>query len=557
MTNSEISDQFSLLSKLMDIHGENSFKASSYSTAAFNIDRMPLPIAQMDDAQLFSQKGIGESTGKKIRELLTTGKLRALEQMLEKTPPGILDMLEIKGLGPKKIAIIWKELGAESLGELEYACNENRLVTLKGFGAKTQESVLQNIAYFKQNLGFHLWKEAEGFAEVVITQLLQNYPGRLCSVTGDVRRQNETIEFIEIITDLDKGSLARQFESTEGALLLDEPGFLQVNVPNQPRVRFYSVATQDFYRKLFLTTGCLEFVEAFQSRYKIPDAPRSEDEIFAANGLAFIPPMLREGVGVLEALKNGPLPLLIQPDDIKGIIHSHSVWSDGKNTIEEMARAAIARGLQYLVLSDHSKSAFYANGLDVARIRAQHKEIDELNAKLAPFRIFKSIESDILSDGNLDYDNEVLSSFDLVIASVHSNLKMSQEKAMERVLNAVRNPYTTILGHPTGRLLLSRKGYPLDFKLLIETCAAHNVVIEINAHPRRLDLDWRWIRYVMDCGVMLSIDPDAHSIEGFNDTYYGVKIAQKGGLDAGHNLSSMPLAEFESFVQKQKSKAGR
>jgi DNA polymerase (family 10) len=215
-----------------------------------------------------------------------------------------------------------------------------------------------------------------------------------------------------------------------------------------------------------------------------------------------------------------------------------------------MARAAIDRGLEYLVLSDHSQSAFYAGGLKPDRIAAQHQEIDALNAKLAPFRIFKSIESDILSDGSLDYSDQVLGTFDLVIASVHSNLKMSQEKAMDRVLAAIRNPYTRILGHPTGRLLLSRKGYPLDFKKVIETCAEHKVVIEINAHPRRLDLDWRWIEHALECGVLLSIDPDAHAVDGYHDTYYGVMVAQKGGLTRDRNLSSFTLKEFEAFVKR-------
>jgi DNA polymerase (family 10) len=217
-----------------------------------------------------------------------------------------------------------------------------------------------------------------------------------------------------------------------------------------------------------------------------------------------------------------------------------------------MALAARAQGLEYLVLSDHSQSAFYAGGLKPDRTAAQHQEIDALNDKLAPFRIFKSIESDILSDGSLDYSDKVLATFDLVIASVHSNLKMSQDKAMERVLAAITNPFTRILGHPTGRLLLSRKGYPLDHKVVIDTCAAHNVVLEINAHPRRLDLDWRWIEYALEKGVLLSIDPDAHAIEGYHDTYYGVKVAQKGGLTKAHNLSSFTLQQFEAWLQRKR-----
>jgi DNA polymerase (family 10) len=245
---------------------------------------------------------------------------------------------------------------------------------------------------------------------------------------------------------------------------------------------------------------------------------------------------------------------VIQPNEIKGIIHSHSTWSDGSNTIEDMAKAAQGKGFEYLVISDHSQSAYYANGLSPERIAAQHREVDALNEKLAPFKIFKSIEADILSDGSLDYNDTILRTFDLVIASVHSNLKMTQEKAMDRLLNAIRNPYTTILGHPTGRLLLSREGYPIDHKAIIDACAEHKVVVEINAHPRRLDIDWKWIEYAMEKGVLLSIDPDAHTINGYHDVYYGVLAAQKGGLTAAHNLSSHSLTAFEAFLAQYNKK---
>ena len=561
MNNYKIADHFSLLSKLMDIHGENSFKSKSYSSTAFNIERLPAEISTMDDAELFGIRGIGEVTGKKIRELLATGKLPQLENLLAVTPPGILDMLQIKGLGPKKIATIWKELGIESLGELEYACNENRLVALKGFGAKTQESILQNIVYFKQNLGFHLWAEVEGVANSVIQQLTANYPDQLFSLTGDVRRQNETVEFIDIVTDLEMEVLYKEFDPIPNIVIEELPivetgsiPSLLVHMPGQPRIRFFITDTGRFYHTLFMTTGSGEFLEAFQNSYSLPEAPESVEAIFAVNHLAYIPPMQRETATILDKARINALNNVIQPGDIRAIIHSHSTWSDGVHTIEQMAKAAKDRGLEYLVISDHSQSAYYAGGLKPERIAIQHREIDALNEKLAPFRIFKSIESDILGDGSLDYNSQILNTFDLVIGSVHSNLKMTIEKAMDRVLTAIRNPYTTILGHPTGRLLLSRKGYPLDHQKVIDACAEHNVVIEINAHPRRLDLDWRWIEYALERGVLLSIDPDAHSIEGFRDTYYGVMVAQKGGLTAQHNLSSFTLQQFEAFLTKYREK---
>jgi DNA polymerase (family 10) len=555
MNNYDIADHFALLSKLLDIHGDNGFKSKSYSIAAYNIERLPAEAETMSDAELFSMKGIGDSTGKKIRELLTTGKLSQLETVLATTPPGILDILQIKGLGPKKIAIIWKELGIESLGELEYACNENRLAELKGFGAKTQESVLQNIAYFRQNQGHHLWAEVEATANSVIKQLQSAFPSNLFSLTADVRRQNETVEFVEIVSDLAKETMISEFQNIPDTVIEEEPNErLLVQSPGHPRIRIHLTDSKRFYHTLFMTTGSDEFLSAFLTKYKVPDEPASEEDIFKTNGLSYVAPMLRETAAILDKAANHSLNELITANDIRGIIHSHSTWSDGLNTIEQMAKEAIKQGLEYLVISDHSQSAYYAKGLKPEQVAAQHQEVDALNAKLAPFKIFKSIESDILGDGSLDYTDSVLGTFDIVIASVHSNLKMSQEKAMERVLTAIRNPYTTILGHPTGRLLLSRKGYPLDHKLLIEECAKHKVVIEINAHPRRLDLDWRWIEYAMECGVLLSVDPDAHSIDGFRDTYYGVMAAQKGGLTAKCNLSSYTRQQFEGFVSAYKQK---
>jgi DNA polymerase (family 10) len=277
-------------------------------------------------------------------------------------------------------------------------------------------------------------------------------------------------------------------------------------------------------------------------------------DFFSKKQLPYIPPFLREDPESLKRIDSLQIDNIIQKEDIKGIIHSHSTWSDGSHTIEEMAEAAISSGFEYLVISDHSQSAFYAQGLSIDRVLEQHKLIDQLNEKYKPFKIFKSIESDILNDGKLDYPDEILSKFDLVIASVHSNLKMNEEKSMLRLLTAVKNPYTTILGHPTGRLLLSRPGYPIDLESLTDACAKHNVAIELNAHPRRLDLDWRFIETARSKNILISIDPDAHMIEGFDDIKYGVKVAQKAGLQKEENLSSFSLEEMLAFLEKQKEK---
>lgn len=308
--------------------------------------------------------------------------------------------------------------------------------------------------------------------------------------------------------------------------------------------------------ELFNTTGSEEFLQTFRSLYpelKYDQLETDNDRsVFEKAGMPYILPCLRETSTIIEQAQQGLLPQLIQASDIRSIIHSHSNWSDGTNTLEEMAQECIKRGYEYLVISDHSQTAAYANGLKEDRILAQHKQIDELNQRFTPFKIFKSIESDILNDGSLDYPETVLKTFDLVIASVHSNLNMSEEKAMTRLLKAIENPYTSILGHMTGRLLLSRNGYPVDHKKIIDACAVNQVVIEINAHPRRLDMDWRWISYAVEKGVLLSINPDAHFLEGFDDVKFGVLAAQKGGLSKESNLSSFSLSEFETWLVNRK-----
>jgi DNA polymerase (family 10) len=554
LTNDAIADHFSLLSKLLDIHGENSFKSKSYSSAAFAIERLEKPVADMDDAELYQQRGIGQSTGEKIRELLRSGTMEALEQIRAATPDGVIEMMRVKGLGPKKINTVWKEMGIESIGELEYACSENRLSAYKGFGAKTQASILDAIAFLQASQGFHLWAHAEQAALTAITKLREALPGKHFETTGAIRRQEETVDAIDILSDAEKAQIEAVFSTQDAvALDLDPAERLMVREDGKPPLRFTLTSADKFQQALFRTGSGPAFIEAFEARYAIPEDAIDEAMIFSDNGLPYIPPPLRESPRILDLAAEDRLPELIRTGDIRGIIHSHSTWSDGANSIAEMAKAAIAAGYEYLVISDHSQAAQYAGGLTPERIVAQHAEIDALNAELAPFKIFKSIEADILGDGSLDYTPEILASFDLVIASVHSNLRMSQEKAMERILKAVANRYTTILGHPTGRLLLSRAGYPLDHKVLIDTCAAFGVVIEINAHPRRLDIDWRWIEYAVEKGVLLSIDPDAHSVNGYRDVYYGVMSAQKGGLMKSGNLSSFTLAEFEAFVAKRKA----
>jgi DNA polymerase (family X) len=554
MNNNEIANSFSLLSKLMDIHGENSFKSKSYATAAFNIEKLLLQLSEVEPSKIDSLKGIGASSAKKIIELLDTGKLMQLEEILISTPPGVVEMLKIKGIGPKKINIIWKEMELESVGELLYACKENRLKLYKGFGEKTQQNVLESIEFYLRNKGNFLYAQIIYGAEQFIIYLEKTFVGKRVFVTGEYARQMEIITLLEYIVEEKIDTVAEKLEIQKGLELLKKnDDFLLYKTALGINVKIYPVI-EKVIEKLIETSSSEIFFNKLQSDYNIDLIANDEASFFVQRKLPLIPAFLREDEAILNSAVD--VATILQPKQVKGLIHCHSNWSDGNNTIEEMALAAKAKGMEYLVLTDHSKTASYAQGLKEEQVKAQHQYIDELNIKLAPFKIFKSIESDILGDGSLDYSSNILSTFDLVIASVHSNLKMTEEKAMARLLAAIENPYTTILGHLTGRLLLSRPSYPLDFKKIIDACAANQVVIELNANPNRLDIDWREIKYALEKNVLISVNPDSHSIAGIDDIKYGVFAAQKAMLTKEQNLSSFSLLAFENFIENRKQIKG-
>jgi len=556
MDNYQIAENFSLLSKLMDIHGENSFKAKTYAIAAYHVENLPEQLSNTPVEKISTLKGIGESTGKKIIELLQTGQLAVLQEMISKTPAGVIEMLNIKGIGPKKIHTIWKEMEIESVGELLYACQENRLKLYKGFGEKTQQNIIETIEYYFHNQGSYLYPQVEAVVPQITAYLEKLFEPGNVALTGAYTRQAEIIDELEFLVNSSNEAVKPKFISANPPELLEEnSGSLLYKLLNGLRLRLYT-GTENFLKRRFSTSGSVEFITAFEQQFPNIDYTLDDNLLFEQAGISYIPPCLREKAAIIETAKVKTIPQLVQPGDIKGIIHSHSNWSDGSNTLEEMAKAAKEKGFEYLVISDHSKTAFYAQGLSEEKIAAQHQYVNELNNRLTGFKIFKSIESDILNDGSLDYTNSILSTFDLVIASVHSNLKMTEEKAMLRLLKAIENPYTTILGHMTGRLLLSRKGYPVDHKKIIDACAANHVAIELNAHPSRLDIDWRHIDYALQKNVLISIDPDAHTIEGFDDIRYGVLAAQKAMVTAAQNLSSFGLNEFEAYLTKVKTLKG-
>jgi DNA polymerase (family X) len=549
MNNYDIAEQFELLAKLMDIHGEDSFRAKSYASAAFNLERVEGEIFTMHASDLKAQR-IGDSSIKKIEEIKATGTIKNLAILVDKTPQGILELLKIKGLGPKKINTIWKQLEIETPGELLYACNENRLTLYKGFGEKTQKNIKDALEFYFNSKDFYLLHQLQESLETITTQVsnIIKTPLQLC---GNVAAQDNTVEAYEWVTTDTIEAIKNKFGADKQYKAIGAAG---IEILNEQAPNFIFYNASNLGTTVFNKTSTPEFEAAFTERFGAIPNVADEAEIFTKAGLPFIPAYHRYSAACLDWYSGNSYKEIIGTNQVKGLIHNHSTWSDGLHSIEKMVQTAMADGFEYLVISDHSQAAAYAGGLSVERIKKQHEEINTLNQKYRDFKIFKSIECDILIDGALDYDETTLASFDVVIASVHSGLRMPEEKAMERLMNAIKNPFTNILGHMTGRLLLSRPGYAVNHEKIFEACAAHNVVVELNAHPRRLDVDYTQIPLALKHGVKISINPDAHFVEGFKDVYWGSIAARKGGLLTTQNLSSHSLAEFNEWLLPQQQK---
>lgn len=550
MTNKEIGAAFRELARLMELHDEKSFRIRSYSNAYMTLRKLDRPVADLSEADLQEIKGIGKAISGKIRELVEHGKMDALDKYRSMTPEGVQQMLGISGFGPKKVRLVWQELGIESVGELLYAVNENRLLEVKGFGQKTQDDLKTKLAYFQLSQGKYLYATLEPLAEAIVEKVQAQYPTATIAWTGALRRACPVLEKVELLA---AGITADELKAALGWEIVSATAE-QVSFQSSEEfpVSIYLCTADAFGSKQFRYTAAPAFMQAFLEQ--VPDTDfkglSTEDEVFAKANLPVLPAELREDDWGLSLAQQNKIPTLLETDDVRGVIHSHTTYSDGINTLEEMALAAKEAGYEYIGITDHSKAAFYANGLSPERVLQQMAEIDQLNAQWTDFRILKGIESDILADGSLDYEEDILQRFDFVIASVHSNLRMDEDKATARLLAAIENPYTHILGHPTGRLLLSRPGYPIDHKKVIDACAANQVAIEINASPYRLDLDWTWIPYALEKGVLLSINPDAHSREGIKDIYFGTLAARKGGLTAEQCLNARSADAFLAALKK-------
>ncbi len=562
MSNSEISNIFKLISQLLELHEANPFKIKGYTGAIYQIDKLAESVKGKTHQEL-QRMGFTANMAAKMVEVCEKNTTGELDELLAKTPETLLEILQIKGLGAKKVQVLWRELAIIDIQQLLEACENNQVAQVKGFGEKTQASILEEISFKKANAQKLHIDKAEIICNTLIAEIKESAFCLQIEVVGEMRRYTELItklQFLIATNDIEKlkndiNKIAEIVENTQTSGVFVWRGAIK---PKDTPLEFHFTNTENFANQLFLFSASEKHLNTVLPNGKtMMQIVRSknystEQEIYKAANLPYIVPEMREGTTEITKAIQNKLPNLLVYSDLQGTLHNHSTYSDGKNTLEEMALAAKNMGLHYFGIADHSQTAVYANGLKPERIIEQHQEIDRLNEKYAPFKILKGIESDILGDGSLDYDNEILKSFDYIVASVHSNLKMDKETATQRLLKAIENPYTTVLGHASGRSLLKRNSYPLDYEVIIEACAKHKVIIEINASPKRLDLDWRWVEYALECGVILSINPDAHDVASLAYMKYGVLMGRKGGLTKEKTLNCMNLAEIEAFLSERK-----
>ncbi len=560
------------IGRLLELKGETPFKSRAYYSAARNIAAMEEDINTLvSERKLTSIKGIGDALDRKITEFVTTGTLEYYDKLKSSIPPGHIEMLRIESLGPKKTRALYEKLRIETIGELEYACAENRLVELAGFGKKTQDKILAGIERLKRYQERHLYSDIIGEADCVINSIRKEKGVLSASLAGSIRRCNEIIKDIDIVACAkDPQSFADFFVSLPEIRNITARGETKVSVILESGVNgdLRIVSEEAFPYALHHFTGSKEHNIAMRGRAKrmgikmneyglfrenniIPC--ESENEIFAVMGLPFIPPELRENMGEIEAAENGELPDLVDKKDIHGLLHIHTNASDGSDSLEAIVNAAKKMGMEYIGVTDHSQYAHYAGGLSADELKKQHDLIDKINEKEDSFLIFKGIEADILPDGSLDYDEQILRSFDFVIAAVHSNFRMSEEEMNSRITRALENKYTTILAHPTGRLLLAREPYSVDVEKIIDAAARTGKVIELNANPYRLDLDWRYCRYATKQGVKIAINPDAHNTASLSHIDFGINIARKGWLEPADCINCLGLEEMKEFLYARRS----
>ena len=585
MNKDQVAEVLTDIATLLELKGENPFKTRAYQNAARTIETLSEPLDKVvAEARLADIKGIGEALQQKITELVTTGRLQYYEDLKAATPPGLVAMLDIPGLGPKKIKALHDELGIDTVEKLEQACKDGKIAVLKGFGEKTQTNIIEGINRRRAYASRHLISEALPRAEPLL-EALRSHPDVIrCSTAGSLRRHREVIGDIDLLASSKQpAAVIEFFTSQPGILNVIAKGetkasmLLEGGIQSDLRV----VSDAEYSSALLYFTGSKEHniimrqraidrglrlneYGLFHSKVETRDPKllvkcRTEEEMFEKLGLHYIPPEMREDMGEIALAEKGPLPRLIEWTDLKGSLHNHSTWSDGHQRPEEIAKAMRELGLAYWGITDHSKSSFQANGLDAARVRQQLKEIASINATLAKegtdFRLLTGTEVDILKDGKLDFPNDLLAELDVVIASIHQSFNQTEAETTARLIGAAQNPYVHILGHLTGRLLLEREPYKVDHRAVISACAETGTWIELNAHPMRLDMDWSWWPYAKSKGVKCAINCDGHRLGDAAFLRLGAGIARKGWLTKEDVVNTLPLKALMKELGRKRAKA--
>ncbi len=563
---------------LLELQGANPFKSRAFHNASRALEGVTEDLESLiESGEIRSVPGIGESISKIITDLVKTGKSKEHEDLKKAFPPGVPEMLRIQGLGPKRVKLLYEKMKITSVDELEVAAKANKLASLPGFGEKTEENILKGIQALRVRTDKHLYPKAFEPANAILHHLLKQKGVLRGEIAGSLRRKKEVIGDIDIVVsarDVHRDAIMQAFVTHPEVQSVVARGETKSSVVLQAGINcdVRIVEDAEFPFALNYFTGSKEHnvemrtrakkygwslneygfsdLTADEKRGKAKKAVRCKDEadIYKALELDYIPPELRENMGEIDAAEQHRLPRLIEEHDIRGTFHCHTTYSDGVNTLEQMARAAEELGWEYLGIGDHSKVAAYAGGMTEEKLNAQFKEIDELNKKLKRLRILKGTECDILPNGELDWPDRILAGFEYVVVAVHSSFKHDEKEMTRRIIKALKHKHVTMLAHPTGRLLLSRDGYPVNMTEVINCASDYGKIIEINAHPTRLDIDWRLLKYAKEKGVMIAINPDAHNVEGLKDVFYGVGIARKGWLEKKDVLNTRPLKDVLSYL---------
>ncbi len=576
MTREHLVETLEQIALLLELKGENPFKIRAYRNGAETVSQFFGDIVgKARDNDLKGIKGIGDALQQKLHELASTGKLEYYENLKAEFPEGLFELFDLQGLGPKKVKALYDKLGIDSLANLKKSCESGTVAELPGFGKKSVEKILESIAFREKNADRFRLGDVAATVEMIL-ESLRGHPDCLrADVAGSFRRGKETVHDVDfLVAGSQPEKVIKHFVNQEWVSGVSVQGATKasVNLGNGLQCDLRVVSNVEFACALAYFTGSKEHNVAMRGRanqrgytlneYRLalkdgskeesPPALETEEELYRFLGLDFVPPELRENGGEIEAAGKGELPELVQLENLRGTFHNHTTASDGRNSLEEMANAAIELGLQYLGIADHSKSSFQANGLNEERLLTQVKEIGALNEKLAAdgttFKIFTGSEVDILKDGSLDFDDEILAQLDYAVASVHNSMTQSEADMTKRIIKAVSNPGITMLGHLTGRLLLQRAAYAVDIPAVIEACAETGTIIELNCSPWRLDMDWRWWPLAIEKGVKCSINPDAHHTDQWENLWFGAKLARKGWLTRENVVNTLPLGEIEKAI---------